>query len=43
MGRVDFVCEICVGDVPNLSKRMVCGAVAKSLICVSISERNWTH
>ena len=30
--------EMFVGDVPNLSKGMVCGAVAESVISVTISE-----
>ena len=37
-GGLVCVCEICVGDVPDLSKVMVCGAVAESVIIVSIYD-----
>ena len=33
-----FACSGYVGDVPNLSKWMVCGALVKSIISVDVSE-----
>ena len=38
MGRGDFVCEIFVGDAPNLLKGVVFGAVVNSVTSVAISE-----
>ena len=32
------VCKICVGDVPNLSKWMVCESVVESVISVTIYD-----
>ena len=37
-GKGWFVCAQYVGDIPNLSKGMVCGAVAESVISVYISD-----